>query len=98
MAITAVRISARQPGPNVATQTARPAPSKPAIAGHSGETAKTAESAASEAGKPLSTRVVAYHIDATLDPAKHTIRASETLTYKNLTGQPQQTFPFHLYL
>jgi len=53
----------------------------------------------SEGGKkPLSTRVVAYEIDAKLDPAKHTIAASETLTYHNLTGQPQQTFPFHLYL
>ncbi|HTS13575.1 MAG TPA: M1 family metallopeptidase [Candidatus Limnocylindrales bacterium] len=48
--------------------------------------------------KPLSTRVVAYQIDARLDPAKHTITATESLTYLNLTGQPQQTFPFHLYL
>jgi hypothetical protein len=53
---------------------------------------------ADSAAKPLSTRVVAYQIEAKLDPAKHTIAASETLTYKNLTGQPQQTFPFHLYL
>lgn len=59
-----------------------------------------ASSSASPAGEtePLSTRVVAYQIDATLDPAKRTITASESLTYKNLTGQPQQTFPFHLYL
>lgn len=48
--------------------------------------------------EPLSTRVVAYQIDANLDAAKHTIAAIETLTYKNLTGQPQRTFPFHLYL
>jgi peptidase M1-like protein len=46
----------------------------------------------------LSSRIVAYQIEAKLDPTKHTIAASETLTYKNLTGQPQQTFPFHLYL
>jgi Peptidase family M1 domain len=46
----------------------------------------------------LSTRVVAYRIQATLVPSEHKINASETLTYKNLTGQPQQTFPFHLYL
>ena len=57
-------------------------------------TTKSAESA----GQPLSTRVVAYQIDAKLDAEKHTISASESLTYKNLTGQPQQTFPFHLYL
>ena len=48
--------------------------------------------------KTLSTRVVAYQIDAHLDTAKHTIAATETLRYKNLTGQPQKTFPFHLYL
>ena len=48
--------------------------------------------------KTLSTRVVAYQIDAHLDAAKHTIVATETLRYRNLTGQPQKTFPFHLYL
>ena len=48
--------------------------------------------------KPLSVRVVAYEIDARLDPGKKTIEATEALTYRNLTGQPQQTFPFHLYL
>jgi len=53
---------------------------------------------AEDAHPALSTRVVAYQIDARLDPAKHTIAATETLRYKNLTGQPQKTFPFHLYL
>ena len=47
---------------------------------------------------PLSQRVVAYHIDAKYDPPKHTVEATETLTYHNLTGQPLDTFPFHLYL
>ncbi|HTP42973.1 MAG TPA: M1 family metallopeptidase, partial [Candidatus Acidoferrum sp.] len=46
----------------------------------------------------LSTRVVAYQIDARLDAAKHTVSATETLHYKNLTGQPQKSFPFHMYL
>ncbi len=41
---------------------------------------------------------MAYVIDAKLDPKKHTIDATETLSYINLTGQPQVTFPFHLYL
>jgi len=50
------------------------------------------------AQKTLSIRVVGYTIDAKLDPTKHTIDATETLTYKNLTGKPQQTFPFHMYL
>lgn len=97
-AITAARIYARQPIPRAAAQKAAGTAGKTAIAGHSAEAAKEAGTTASEAEKPLSTRVVAYDIDATLDAAKHTIRASETLTYKNLTGQPQQTFPFHLYL
>jgi hypothetical protein len=41
---------------------------------------------------------VAYQIDARLDAAKKTIDARETLTYRNLTGRPLDTFPFHLYL
>ncbi len=47
---------------------------------------------------PLSQRVVAYQIDAKYDPPKHTVVATETLTYHNLTGQPLDHFPFHLYL
>jgi hypothetical protein len=47
---------------------------------------------------PLSNRVVRYDIDATYDPKSHTLDASEVLTYRNLTGQPQSIFPFHLYL
>ena len=47
---------------------------------------------------PLSQRVVAYQIDAKYDPPTHTVTASETLTYHNLTGQALDTFPFHLYL
>jgi hypothetical protein len=46
----------------------------------------------------LALRVVAYQIDARLNPSKKTIEATEALTYHNLTGQAQQTFPFHLYL
>jgi hypothetical protein len=49
-------------------------------------------------GQPLSTRVTAYTIDAKLDTDQKTLDATETLTYKNLTGQPLNTFPFHLYL
>ncbi|HEX9112053.1 MAG TPA: M1 family metallopeptidase, partial [Terriglobales bacterium] len=50
------------------------------------------------AAKPLSERVVAYQIDARFDANKRTLDATEVLTYRNLTGQPQDTFPFHLYL
>jgi hypothetical protein len=48
--------------------------------------------------KPLSQRVVAYDIDARIDAQRHALDATETLTWINLTGQPQDTFPFHLYL
>ena len=66
---------------------------------HSEQTAPGSAVSASTAMKEaLATRVVAYQIDAKLDAAKHSITATETLTYKNLTGQPQQIFPFHLYL
>ncbi len=47
---------------------------------------------------PLSERVVHYDIDARYDAKKHTLDASETLTYHNLTGQALDRFPFHLYL
>jgi hypothetical protein len=47
---------------------------------------------------PLSKRVVAYQIDAKYDPPAHSVEATETLTYHNLTGQALDTFPFHLYL
>jgi hypothetical protein len=49
-------------------------------------------------GAPLSERVVAYTIDARLDTNKKSLDASESLTYRNLTGQPLTAFPFHLYL
>ncbi|HEV2492392.1 MAG TPA: M1 family metallopeptidase [Terriglobia bacterium] len=67
----------------------------------SAQTAAPAASALKEApvpGMPLSVHVVAYQIDARLDPARKSIAATETLTYHNLTGQPLAVFPFHLYL
>jgi Peptidase family M1 domain len=60
--------------------------------------AKPAPETSEATQKTLSLRVVAYTIDAKLDPTKHTIAATENLTYKNLTGKPQQTFPFHMYM
>src|SRR5262249_18311621 len=48
--------------------------------------------------QPLSQRVVSYQIDARLDVARKAIDATETLTYRNLTGRALDTFPFHLYL
>src|SRR6202008_487245 len=46
---------------------------------------------------PMSQRVVHYEIDAKYDASKHTIDATEVLTYHNLTGQVLDHFPFHLY-
>jgi len=47
--------------------------------------------------KPMSQRVVHYEIDAKYDAGKHTVDATEVLTYHNLTGQALERFPFHLY-
>jgi hypothetical protein len=52
----------------------------------------------SPGGKPLSTRVVSYQIDAHLDTGKKSLDATEILTYKNLTGQALTSILFHLYL
>src|SRR5215510_1269616 len=48
--------------------------------------------------QPLSQRVVWYNIDAKYDPKTHQLDGYEVLTYHNLTGQPLDRFPFHLYL
>src|SRR5947209_6069990 len=47
---------------------------------------------------PMSQRVVHYEIDAKYNATNHTVDATELLTYHNLTGQPLDRFPFHLYL
>ncbi len=57
-----------------------------------------AQSLATNSPTPLSTRVAAYVIDARLDMRAHTLDGIESLTYRNLTGQPLTGFPFHLYL
>jgi hypothetical protein len=57
-----------------------------------------AQTSAINSPTPLSDRIVAYTIDAKLDVDKKTLDATEILAYKNETGQPQDTFPFHLYL
>ena len=58
----------------------------------------SAQSIATNSPVPLSTRVVQYTIDGRVDTGKKTLDGVEALTYKNLTGQPLTTFPFHLYL
>jgi hypothetical protein len=46
----------------------------------------------SPGGEPLSERVVAYTIDAKLDTQNKTLDATETLAYRNLTGQALDSF------
>ena len=80
---------------------AAPAPAKSTIVA----TAATATSSPSipdttlaiNSTTPMSQRVVHYEIDAKYDATKHTIDATEVLTYHNLTGQALDHFPFHLY-
>ena len=57
-----------------------------------------ATTSAINSATPLSQRVVAYDMDAKYNAKAHSLDATETLTYHNLTGQPLDTFPFHLYL
>ena len=57
-----------------------------------------ATTSAINSSTPLSQRVVAYNMDAKYDAKAHSLDATETLTYHNLTGQALDTFPFHLYL
>ena len=46
----------------------------------------------------LSNRVVAYSIDATLDPVNHTIVGKQKLTWRNRSAQPVCSVYLHLYL
>ncbi len=44
-----------------------------------------------------SERIANYTMDVKLDPEARLISGWALLEWKNATGQPQQTFPFHLY-
>src|SRR5207245_1873925 len=44
-----------------------------------------------------SPRNASYSIGARLDPERHTLQGSLVLEWRNTTGQPQTTLPFHLY-
>src|SRR5579883_280952 len=47
---------------------------------------------------PLSPRLVAYRISATLDPEKKRVHGVEHLTWHNNTETPAQNLKFHLYM
>jgi hypothetical protein len=67
------------------------------VSGGAGALAIPDTTSAINSSTPMSQRVVHYEIDARYDAAKHTVDATETLTYHNLTGQALDHFPFHLY-
>ena len=70
---------------------------KDARNGAPGEVSIPNTTSAINSATPMSQRVVHYEIDAKYDAAKHTVNATEVLTYHNLTGQALDHFPFHLY-
>jgi hypothetical protein len=49
-------------------------------------------------GKPLSQRVVAYRIQASLNTEAKTLDATESIEYRNPSSQPITSIPLHLYL
>ncbi len=69
----------------------------PPNANNPGTLSIPATTSAINSDKPMSERVVHYDIDARYDAERHTVDATEVLTYHNLTGQPLDHFPFHLY-
>jgi hypothetical protein len=95
------RKTATAGAPQAATQEARnPLLAKDASNGSSqtpGEFSIPDTTSAINSPTPMSQRVVHYEIDARYDAGKHTVDATETLTYHNLTGQALDHFPFHLY-
>ena len=79
----------QSPAPAKAASAARPAKS---------ETLSIPDTTlAVNSDKPMSQRIVHYEIDAKYDASKHTVDATEVLTYHNVTGQALDHFPFHLY-
>ena len=49
-------------------------------------------------GAPRTQRIASYKIEARLDPVRHVVTGSETLTWTNTGTTPVDVLPFHLYL
>ena len=86
----------RKPASAAAPQAAATA-AQPASSDSSGGLSIPDTTLAINSTTPMSQRVVHYEIDAKYDASKHTVDATEVLTYHNLTGQALDHFPFHLY-
>lgn len=96
LAVLACAISINRPSTNAALQV----PAKSAHANASSQNTGLSipdTTLAINSPTPMSQRVVHYEIDAKYDALKHSIDATEVLTYHNLTGQALDHFPFHLY-
>jgi Peptidase family M1 domain len=87
----AARAAASQTSPAIS------AAQEPGVAATTNALAIPNTTSAINSPTPMSQRVVHYEIDARYDAKNHTVDATETLTYHNLTGQALDHFPFHLY-
>jgi Peptidase family M1 domain len=89
--------AAKAAAPQGAAATMTAATAASAASNGSGAAAIPDTTLAINSAQPMSQRVVHYEIDAKYDANSHTVDATELLTYHNLTGQPLDHFPFHLY-
>jgi hypothetical protein len=83
--------------PQTPADSATKAATAPVTANTAGAMAIPDTTLAINSEKPMSERVVHYEIDAKYDAVKHSVDATEVLTYHNVTGQALDHFPFHLY-
>ena len=97
LAVVVISVVVKEHAANAAPPQAVAASVAGAAPKSSGASAIPDTTLAINSSRPMSQRVVHYEIDAKYDPVKHTVDATEVLTYHNLTGQPLDHFPFHLY-
>jgi Peptidase family M1 domain len=97
LALAFVAFTSRRAANAATPQAAAPAKVAKAEGAPSGALSIPNTAIAINSPTPMSERVVHYEIDAKYDASKHTIDATEVLTYHNLTGQALDHFPFHLY-
>ena len=81
--VTAVACSHDHGPPRVRARPPKPDPKSPALRGDP---------------TPRTSRIASYKIDSKLDPVRHVITATETLTWLNTGDSAVDTLPFHLYL
>src|SRR5580704_3654686 len=97
LSVVVISVVVKEHAANAAPPQGMPASVAGAAPKSSGASAIPDTTLAINSAQPMSQRVVHYEIDAKYDSVKHTVDATEVLTYHNLTGQPLDHFPFHLY-